>query len=128
MVGRNNLKQEVGSLIRKHMTRNGDVYELSTEDFIHLRRLVRRKATRELADEAFRAYMAVLNIPTNGSFNKQHIKNLAALAISGNRIFEFVLNAQDRLDKLACETRENRAKMATRTKLAKQDFKMALGK
>ena len=128
MVGKNNLKQEYGQMLRKHMIKNGDVLELSPEQFIRLRRLVRRKATRELADTAFRAYMAVLNIPTNGSFSKQHIQNLAALSISSHRIVELGLNAQDRLDMLFDQAKVGRAKMAIRNKSTPKEFKMALGK
>jgi len=108
--GKNNIKLEVGDLLRKHLIKNGDVLELTPEQFIRLRRVLRRRDTRQLADTAFRTYMAVLNMSTNGALYKQPLRNIAALAISARKIAKCGWQAQERLDKLADHTKISRAR------------------
>jgi hypothetical protein len=107
------INREVGQILRGCLDRyEGDeeFFPLDQEEFIELRRLLRRKATRARADAAFRAYMAVLDIPTTGSFSGIPMQNLAALAMSSRLIATFGDNAQYRLNKMAYEMKVSKTK------------------
>ncbi len=111
----NKRKNDYNDIIRKHLIREDEhgFLPVSTEDFIRMRREIRRKATRDLAASAFRAYMAVIGLPTTGETNRGSIRKLAALAISSKKIAKVRLDGVRRLDKLALSVKNNRAKAAT---------------
>ena len=110
----NKLKLEYGNLMRKHMRNEEWGLTITHEQFIKMRRAVRRKATRELADAALRAYLGVLGIPVTGALYNQPMQKLAALAISGKRIARLSTSASNRLDKIAKTTKVEKAKSKTR--------------
>lgn len=123
----NKTKLEYGNLIRKHLQNHDFWLQLSPEEFVKLRRNVRRKATRELADAALRAYLGVLGIPLNGALTKQPMRNLAALSISGKRITRISAAAAKRLDRIAAASKQNMEKNKTH-RITHQPQNLSLGK